>query len=171
MCIRDSRSSAEAPTTIVPASVEDAPDYSQAPRKKAARKKKAAKKKKAVRKKKAARKKEAAAKAKESGEAATTAVEAPANGRRKKKGKKKAAKKKKAGKKKAATGRGGRQPFPDRQTLKATDGDATAEIFRLDGKWYLNVDGTEVGDGDGWTSRKQALEAAAEVLGEYEVIS
>ena len=73
---------------------------------------------------------------------------APANGRRKKKA---------ATKKAATTGKRGRQPFPDKVMLQTTEGDSTAELFRLDRKWYLTVDGEPANEGNGWISRKQAL--------------
>ena len=151
------RSSADAPTTIVPASVESASEAaSRAPGKRKAAKKKAS------RKKRGARKQEP----EQELATAVAAAPAPKDGRRKKK----VAKKKVARKKKAKGGRG-RQPYPDRQTLQAKDGEATAELFRQGKKWHLQVDGTDVGDGRGWISRKQALQAATEVLGEYEVVS
>lgn len=157
------RTGSEASTTIVPASVATT---ARAPRrKKTARKKKAAKKK-AARRKKAAAKRNRQQDGLEGG---VEAVAAPAakNGRRKKK----VAKKKKGARKKKAKGGRGRQPYPDRQTLQAKDGEAAAELSRQGKKWHLQVDGTEVGDGRGWISRKQALQAATEVLGEYEVVS
>ena len=39
----------------------------------------------------------------------------------------------------------------------------------VDGTW--NVDGTDIGDGEGWNTRKEAMEEAAQVLGEFEVVS
>ena len=141
------RTGSEASTTIVPASVSATAPVPK--RKKAA-------------KKKAARRKKAAAKRNRQQDG-PAAAPAPKSGR----GKKKTAKKKQ----KKAPAKRGRQPYPDRQTLQARDGEATAELFRQGKKWHLQVDGTEVGDGSGWISRKRALQAATEVLGEYEVVS
>ena len=92
-------------------------------------------------------------------ETATTASATPTNGR-----KKKAATKKKAAKKR------GRQPLPDKQMLQATEGDSLAELSRLDKKWYLTIDGEPANEGKGWISRKQALDHAAEIMGEVEVV-
>ena len=93
-------------------------------------------------------------------ETATTASATPTNGR-----KKKAATKKKAAKKR------GRQPLPDKQMLQATEGDSVAELSRLNKKWYLTIDGEPANEGKGWISRKQALDHAAEIMGEVEVIA
>ncbi len=55
--------------------------------------------------------------------------------------------------------------------LQATEGDSLAELSRLDKKWYLTIDGEPANEGKGWISRKRALEHAAEIMGEVEVIA
>ncbi len=55
--------------------------------------------------------------------------------------------------------------------LQASEGDSVAELFRLEKKWYLTINGEPANDGKGWISRKQALAHATEVMGEVEVIA
>ena len=158
------RTNADAATTVAPASVSAA--VPAAPKKRARRKAT-----------------QDTHEDQDASEAATAT--APKNGRRKKKATKKKAATKKAATKKAATKKAaakkkatkkkatkkrGRQPLPDKQMLQASEGDSTAELFRLDKKWYLNINGEPANEGNGWISRKQALAHATEVMGEVEVV-
>ena len=130
------RSSAEAPTTIVPASVEDAPDYSQAPRKKVAQKEEGGSQEES-------RPEEEGGppKAQEPGEAATATVAEPRERTAEEEGQEEEGCQEEGGQ--AGTGALPGQANP--QGYGRGRECPTAELYRedLDKKWHLNVDGDE----------------------------
>ena len=55
--------------------------------------------------------------------------------------------------------------------LRAKEGDSTTELFKLDEKWYLTVDGEPANDGRDGSAGNRPLPILPKVMGEFEVIS
>lgn len=65
----------------------------------------------------------------------------------------------------------GRPSYPDvtnlQRKFKIEGADNFGKVKRVKGGWVLEVGGTEENEGKPYTSRKKALDRAAEVFGEF----